>query len=86
MSTTLVSRRLDVHETAHLQALPTTTAPLRELTFTRRASVRVAIWLLSHLPAPIDHTARAHQLRLRDDRERREAAARTDHYLRLLHV
>ncbi|MGF3054029.1 hypothetical protein ACQUSY_08730 [Microbacterium sp. YY-03] len=86
MSTTLVSRRLDVHETAHLQALPTTTAPLRELTITRRVSVRVAIWLLAHVPAPINHTARAEQLRLREDRERRELVARTEHYLHLVRV
>lgn len=86
MSTTLVSRRRDVHEAAHLQAVPITTAPLRELSISRRLSVRVAIWLLSHVPVPIDHAARARQLQLRDDRERRETRALTDHYLRLLQV
>ncbi len=86
MSTTLVSRRLDVHETVHPLTLPPITAPLRELTVTRRLSVRVAIWLLARVPAPINHTARAHQLSLQDSRERREAAARTEHYLHFVRV
>lgn len=86
MSTTLVSRRLDVHETAHAPALPTNTAPLRELSIARRLSVRAAIWLLAHMPAATDHTTRAQQLRVRTERDRRETAARTEHYLRLLQV
>ena len=87
MSTTLVSRRLDVHETSHSQAMPAPpTTPLRELTLTRRISVRVAIWLLAHLPCPIDHTTRAHDLRLRAERERRELTACTEHNLRWMQV
>lgn len=86
MSTTFAPRRPDAQNITPLQALPPHTAPLRQLTIMHRISIRAAFWLLARMPARIGHSMHAQQLRNDTERERREADAATDHYLRLLRV